>query len=88
MGKQKSRFEFPDDPPPRPTQPTPDPALDDLLTVDEVAAFLKLTPKGVYSMTSAHRIPFIRVSNRLRFLRRDVVNWLLENRVPALEKSS
>lgn len=55
----------------------------DLLTVPEVATLLRLTDKGIYAMVSARRIPFVKVSNRVRFLRVDVVRWLRENRVPA-----
>ena len=55
----------------------------DLLTVPEVATLLRLTDKGIYAMVSARRIPFVKVSNRVRFLRADVVQWLRENRVPA-----
>lgn len=58
----------------------------DLLTVDEVAAMLRLTPKGIYAMVSARRIPFIKISSRVRFLRSDIVAWVHENRVPSLGK--
>ena len=58
-----------------------------LLTVREVAAWLQLTEKGVYAMVEARRIPFVKVSNRVRFICADVVQWLRENRVPALEKN-
>jgi len=57
-----------------------------LLTVPEVAELLQLTRKGVYALVEARRIPFIRVSNRVRFCQTDVLRWLQENRVPALEK--
>ncbi len=63
------------------------PDLPELLTVDEVAELLRLTKKGVYSMVEARRIPHFKVSNRVRFARADVVRWLEENRVPALEES-
>jgi excisionase family DNA binding protein len=58
-----------------------------LLTVFDAAALLRLTPKGVYALVEGRRIPFIRVSNRVRFIRKDVLNWLWENRVPALERN-
>lgn len=57
-----------------------------LLTVEEVATLLRLTKKGIYAMVEARRIPFVKISNRLRFLKSDVLDWLSENRVPALEK--
>jgi|GEM_PF-2411668 len=61
--------------------------LEALLTVADVAALLRLTEKGVYSLIESRRIPFVRVSNRVRFLPRDVRSWLQENRVPASETS-
>lgn len=58
----------------------------DLLTVEEVAGLLRLTTKGVYAMTSARRIPFVRVSNRIRFRRDEVEGWLDGNRVAVLKR--
>lgn len=56
-----------------------------LLTVREVAAMLRLTEKGVYSLVAGRRIPFIKISNRVRFLHSDVLAWLRKNRVPTVE---
>jgi excisionase family DNA binding protein len=58
----------------------------ELLTVEEVAELLRLTSKGVYAMTSARRIPFVRVSNRIRFRRDEVDGWLDGNRVDVLTR--
>jgi excisionase family DNA binding protein len=55
----------------------------DLLTVEELAVWLRLTPKGVYSLVEARRIPFVKVSNRLRFFAGEIQNWLRDSRVPA-----
>ena len=63
------------------------PSIEPLLTVQEVAEILRLTTKGIYSMVESRRIPFIKVSNRVRFQRADVLRWLQENRVPVLEES-
>jgi excisionase family DNA binding protein len=60
--------------------------VDELLTVPEVAALLRLTSKGVYAMVENRRIPFVRVSNRLRFLWSDVLAFVKENRVPTIER--
>jgi len=60
---------------------------DQLLTVSDVAVLLRLTAKGVYALVESKRIPFIRVSNRVRFVRADLLQWLWENRVPASERS-
>lgn len=58
-----------------------------LLTVPELAEILRLTPKGIYALVEGRKIPFVRVSNRVRFLLDDVRDWLRENRVPASEKT-
>lgn len=71
----------------RPARPDRSSELQPLLTVDDVADLLRFTKKGVYSLVEHRRIPFIKVSNRVRFLQSDVVEWLRENRVPAMEKS-
>ena len=60
--------------------------LEPLMTVPQLAELLQLTRKGVYALIEARRIPFVRVSNRVRFLRSDVIRWLRENRVPASEE--
>ncbi len=62
---------------------TPEPAI---MTVAEVADLLRLKPKGVYSLVENRRIPFVKVSNRVRFFRADVLAWLQENRVPSLKR--
>ena len=60
--------------------------LPPILTVQDLAALLRLKPKGVYSLVEARRIPFVRISNRVRFFRQDVISWLRENRVPAIQR--
>ena len=57
-----------------------------LWTVREVAAFLRLTPKGIYSLVERRVLPFIKISNRLRFDPKDVVRWVEQRRVAPLER--
>ena len=54
-------------------------APEDLLTLDEVAARLKQTPKSIYSLTrsrSVRRIPHMKCGKRLLFSWVEVSNWL------------
>ena len=60
----------------------------DLLTVEEVALLLRLTPKGIYAMTSGRRIPFVRISNRVRFRRGEIERWLDESHVDVIDVAS
>jgi excisionase family DNA binding protein len=73
-----------------PARPRPRPRAgvddDSLMTIGDVAELLRLTPKGVYAMVAARRIPFVRVSNRLRFRLRDVEAWLDGNRVDTIRR--
>lgn len=70
-----------DIPSPHVTASRPRPS--ELLTVTEVADWLRLTPKGIYALVEARRIPFVKISNRLRFFSGEIENWLRDNRVPA-----
>jgi predicted DNA-binding transcriptional regulator AlpA len=57
---------------------------DEILTADQVAAWLKMTPRQVYELTrrrgqvrSEHPLPFIKIHAKcLRFRRSDVQRWL------------
>ena len=46
---------------------------DDLLTVAE---WLKLSRKTVYAWAASGKIPRIRIGNRVRFIRCDVLRWI------------
>ncbi len=61
--------------------------LKPLLTVRQVAAFLSVSEKLVYTLVETRRISFFKISNRVRFSRDDLLTWLQENRVSAMEKS-
>jgi len=49
-----------------------------LLTVRDVAAYLRLNPKTVERMARAGRLPSLRVCGRVRFRPSDVASWLAE----------
>jgi len=58
-------------------------ALPNVMTVPELAEFLRVSEKSIYALISSKRIPHIRVLNRVRFLRADVLRYVQENRVSA-----
>lgn len=58
----------------------------DILTVAQVAKIIQFTPKGVYGLVEQGVIPYIRISNRIRFLQTDVLAWLQQNRVPVKKR--
>jgi excisionase family DNA binding protein len=51
---------------------------DDLLTADELATVLRVTPAWVYAQTRGERIPHLRVGRYVRFRRSAILAWLAE----------
>ena len=63
------------------TQPAPrvSPASEALLTVHEVAEFLKVPVSWVYERTrrrGIERLPHLKIGKYLRFRREDVLGWI------------
>lgn len=48
----------------------------DLLTAEEVADLLRVTPAWVYAATRRHRIPHIRLGRYVRYRRDALVAWM------------
>jgi excisionase family DNA binding protein len=47
-----------------------------LLTLDEVASFLRLNPRTIRRLVASGRLPCARLVGRLRFLEADVVRFV------------
>lgn len=61
--------------------------LPDLLTPDEVAAWLKTSRKAIYAKAERGTIPgATHVGSRLYFFRSDLLRWAEQGRVPDMEK--
>lgn len=55
-----------------------------LLTIREVAALLRTTPKAVYAMTDRGQLPgVIRIGRRTLIRRDDLLHWLDRSRAPS-----
>lgn len=50
--------------------------MEELITIQDVAAYLKMSPQTIYRMAQQGRIPAIKVQNRWRFRRGDIESWL------------
>ena len=57
-----------------------------MMTVPELAAFLRISEKSVYALISGKRITHIRVLRCVRFLKTDVLRHMQENRVSVSEE--
>ncbi len=49
---------------------------DDILTIREVAEYLKVTEKTVYGLAQKRRIPCFKVGGQWRFRREDLDAWI------------
>jgi excisionase family DNA binding protein len=60
-------------------KPDAPPASDDeVITADEVAALLRMTPAWVYSETRRNRIPHMRLGRYFRYRRSTIEAWMAE----------
>jgi excisionase family DNA binding protein len=55
----------------------------DILTVDEAAAFLRLSRAAIYKLLKQGDIPAAKVLDRWRFSRRQLHSWIEEQRKSA-----
>jgi excisionase family DNA binding protein len=58
----------------------------ELLTVAEVAQWLKLSPSGVRHLQQARRLPFIKVGGRIRFSKQDITSYLEKRQVGSIDQ--
>lgn len=49
---------------------------DEVLTIKEVSAFLKVTERTIYSLLADQAIPAFKVGGQWRFRRSDLVKWM------------
>ncbi|MBN1477589.1 helix-turn-helix domain-containing protein [Candidatus Sumerlaeota bacterium] len=49
---------------------------DDLLNVEEVAAYLKVSPKTIYRLLKRGEIPAARIGHHWRFDRKTINTWV------------
>lgn len=61
-------------------QSTPPETADQLLTVDQAAAFLTLAKPTIYAMLSRGELPNLKRGKRVYFQKSDLLNYLKEGR--------
>lgn len=54
--------------------------MDTLMTIDEVATYLRLSKDTVYRMAQAGKVPASKVGTQWRFRKEDVDRWLEQNK--------
>jgi excisionase family DNA binding protein len=60
--------------------------LEPLMTVDEVAEWVRLAPGTIRQKVKARDIPFVKIGRNTRFRRADIERWIKEH--PATETES
>jgi len=61
--------------------------LDTLMTLEEVAAYLRLSRDTVYRMVQSGKIPASKVGTQWRFRKKELDGWLEANKNLKIEKS-
>ena len=60
----------------------------ELLSANEVARLLKISKAGVYRLIDKRVIPFYKVMGSIRFDKKDVISYLKNNRMEAIDLHS
>ena len=58
---------------------------DEILTIDEVAAYLKAGKRTVYRLAAAKKIPAFKVGGTWRFSRADIDRWIKQQSMEGLD---
>ena len=62
--------------------------LNDVMTVSEVAEYLRVNPQTVYRKAKTGEMPVVRIGRAIRFKRADLENWLTQTPAPETTKTS
>ncbi|MES9983560.1 MAG: helix-turn-helix domain-containing protein [Candidatus Thiodiazotropha sp. 6PLUC6] len=58
---------------------------DQILTLKEVAVYLKLAEKTAYKLAAAGKLPGFKVGGSWRFKREDIDHWIEEQKIKEAE---
>ena len=51
---------------------------DDVMTLEEVAAYLKVHPSTMYRLIKARKLPHFKINRHHRFLRASIDEWMAQ----------
>lgn len=60
--------------------------MDELLTLEELAQYLKISKPTLYKMVENDRIPALKIANQWRFKKEDIDRWLEQHRKSRIEE--
>jgi excisionase family DNA binding protein len=58
---------------------------DEILTIKQVAVYLKVTERTIYRLAAAKKIPAFKVGGTWRFSRADIDSWIKQQSMLALD---
>ena len=59
----------------------------EILTIKQVAAYLKVTERTIYRLAAAKKIPAFKVGGTWRFSRVEIDSWIKQQSMEALDPS-
>lgn len=58
---------------------------DALMTITELARYLKIPKGSIYNMVYERKIPYIKIGKRLRFIKSEIDEWIRHKSIRAIE---
>lgn len=59
--------------------------MSEILTINQVASYLKVTERTVYRLAAAKKIPAFKVGGSWRFSRADLDHWITQQSMEGLQ---
>lgn len=60
--------------------------MDELLTLEELADYLKISKYTLYKMVEKGKLPALKIANQWRFKKEDINKWVEKQRKTNLEE--
>lgn len=60
--------------------------MDDILTLEELAEYLKISKPTLYKLVENGKIPALKLANQWRFKKEDIDKWLERHRQSTVEE--
>ncbi|KGO92815.1 hypothetical protein Q767_15340 [Flavobacterium enshiense DK69] len=64
----------------------PSPSTDELLNVDQIAAYLLLAKSSIYGLTATSKIPHYKYGKKLYFKKSEIDDWILAKRIKTMDE--
>lgn len=62
--------------------------MEELLTIEELARYLKISKHTLYKMLEKGKIPALKIANQWRFKKSDISKWIEQQRKTTLKEQN